>query len=138
MPLRPLGSRVLIVPDVPDATTASGIVLPSDRDYVPSSGTIAAVGTGSAAAQQVRLATIRRCASIVSELEELHPDAAPFALAVREEFTRYQQIAEQLPQEMAVGDRVVFPVESGLKLVEDGTDYLVLRADDCAVIAEAA
>jgi chaperonin GroES len=48
MRLRPLGDRVLVVPDAKRTQTESGIVLPTMRwsDDPDTSGVIAAVGTG--------------------------------------------------------------------------------------------
>jgi chaperonin GroES len=46
MTLRPLGDRVLVIPDAKRTQTASGIVLPQDRLDPDVSGVVAAVGAG--------------------------------------------------------------------------------------------
>lgn len=46
MTLRPLGDRVLVIPDAKRTETASGIVLPQDRLDPDVSGVVAAVGAG--------------------------------------------------------------------------------------------
>jgi chaperonin GroES len=45
MTLRPLGDRVVVIPDAKREQTASGIVLPQDRLDPDVSGVVAAVGT---------------------------------------------------------------------------------------------
>lgn len=44
MTLRPLGDRVLVIPDAKRTETASGIVLPQDRLDPDVSGVVAALG----------------------------------------------------------------------------------------------
>jgi chaperonin GroES len=46
MTLRPLGNRVLVIPDARREQTASGIVLPQDRYEPDVSGVVAALGAG--------------------------------------------------------------------------------------------
>ena len=50
---RPLGNRVLVVPDAKRETTASGIVLPQDRLEPDVSGVVAALGVGCSTALTV-------------------------------------------------------------------------------------
>lgn len=45
MTLRPLGDRVLVIPDAKREQTDSGIILPQDRLDPDVSGVVAAVGT---------------------------------------------------------------------------------------------
>ena len=44
--LRPLGDRVIVVPDDADTTTPGGIVLPDSAKEVPQAGTVLRVGPG--------------------------------------------------------------------------------------------
>ena len=48
MRLRPLGNRVLVIPDAPRTHTDSGLELPQDRYEPDVSGVVAAVGPGCA------------------------------------------------------------------------------------------
>lgn len=147
MSLRPLGHRVLVLPDEQDDATASGLILPTDRHHVPTSGTVIELGDGPTAAQRVRQATIARCMSIVNEMEELFikrntdpveigvtANMHSLAAGIREEMRRYKNIPSAMPG-VEVGDRVVFPVESGLNIDVDGVRHIILNEDDVAVIA---
>lgn len=44
--VRPLGDRVVVLPDMPEAMTASGIVIPEFAREKPRSGTVISVGPG--------------------------------------------------------------------------------------------
>lgn len=46
MPLRPLGSKVVVVPSAEEETTAGGIVLPDAARKKPQEGKVIAVGKG--------------------------------------------------------------------------------------------
>ena len=139
MSLRPLGHRIVVLPDQQDDTSASGLILPTDRHHVPTSGTVIEIGDGPAAAQKVRQAVVARCMAIVTELEtqyEANGSAVHMlATAIRDEMRRYRNITAPLEGSITVGDRVVFPVESGLNVDVDGVRHLILHEDDVAVIA---
>lgn len=144
MALKPIGHRILVQPDAQPDATDSGLVLPSDRDHVPVSGIVVAVGDGPARDQRIRLATIARCMAIVEELNEAGVErvcdsdcdtAWRLASAIQDELRRYKNQAETFEPEIRVGDRVVYPVESGLKVTEDGQAYILLNEDDVVVIA---
>lgn len=146
MSLKPVGHRILVTPDTQDDQTASGLVLPGDRDYVPVSGIVSAVGDGPERDQRIRLACIARCMSIVEELGESveskqrHCDsecdeAWQLARDIVDEMRRYKNQVEQFDGTLQVGDRVVYPAESGLKVSQDGQDYILLNEDDVVVIA---
>lgn len=129
--LRPLGHRILIQPDQPDTESAAGLVLPESRDHVPVSGTVIAVGNGPARDARIRKATITRCMGIIDELAEM---GVRDPQEYRAELERYRQQAERFPSDIAVGDRVVYPIEAGLTLTEDGATYIVINEDDAVVI----
>jgi co-chaperonin GroES (HSP10) len=139
MPLRPLGSRILVKPDAQADETETGLILPTDRHHVPTSGTVVELGDGPQANQRVRAAVIARCMAIVTEMEDHYAigEAAVHRLAseVRDEMRRYRNLTERMPGSLNVGDRVVFPVETGLNVDVDGERYIVLNEDDVAVIA---
>jgi co-chaperonin GroES (HSP10) len=124
--LQPIGHRILIQPDAPPEETASGLVLPQERDHIPMSGTVVAVGNGPARDVRIRACAIARCMAIV--LDETDRDTALTALR------RYKAEVERYAGTIAVGDRVAYPVDAGLLLKEDGTDYIVLNEEDAAVL----
>ena len=134
MALKPLGHRILVKPDEQEEQTTSGLVLPGDRDHVPTSGVVVAVGDGPERDQRIRLATIARCMSIVEELDDTSIPSTQ-TIAVMDEIRRYLNQIEQVERPVAVGDRVVYAAESGLKVTEDGHDYILLNEDDAVAIA---
>jgi co-chaperonin GroES (HSP10) len=119
--LKPLGHRILVQPDAPAESTDSGLVLPQDRDHIPMSGTVVAVGNGPARDAKIRAAAIKRCISMVEDVDEV--------AALR----AYLAQAERLDS-LNVGDRVAYPVECGSVLTEDGISYIVLNEDDVVVL----
>jgi co-chaperonin GroES (HSP10) len=120
--LKPLGNRILVQPDAPAESTDSGLVLPQDRDHVPMSGTVVAVGNGPARDAKIRAAAIKRCISMVEDVDEV--------AALR----AYLAQAETFEHAIAVGDRVAYPIECGSVLTEDGVSYIVLNEDDVVVL----
>jgi co-chaperonin GroES (HSP10) len=135
MALRPLGHRILIQPDEQPAATDSGLVLPGDRDHVPTSGLVVAVGDGPARDQRIRTATIARCMAIVSELDDdVRVDSDSIASVILTELRRYKNQTERFDS-LSIGDRVVYPVDAGLKVSEDGREYILLNEDDAVVVA---
>jgi co-chaperonin GroES (HSP10) len=135
MALKPIGNRILIQPDEQPAATDSGLVLPTDRHHIPTSGIVVAVGDGPARDARIREATIARCMAIVVELSYgLHVDADETVNDIVTELRRYKNQAEKFDS-LHVGDRVVYPVESGLAITEDGQQYILLNEDDAVVVA---
>jgi co-chaperonin GroES (HSP10) len=133
MALKPLGHRILIQPDEPAPVTDAGIVLPDDRDHVPVSGIVVAVGDGPERDARIRSASILRCMAIVEEIAET--DDSKALTAAVDEMRRYRNHCERLADSIRVGDRVAYPVECGLKMSEDGNEYILLNEDDAVVIA---
>jgi co-chaperonin GroES (HSP10) len=129
--LKPLGHRLLIRPDAQPDETESGLLLPQTHDHVPVSGTVTAVGNGPARDVTIRSRVIARCLSIVDELAEMGvKDPQDY----RRELERYKADVERFESPIRVGDRVVYPVESGLTLTEDGTTYIVMHEDEVAIV----
>lgn len=137
MALLPLGNRILVQPDAQPEKTDSGIVLPGDRDHVPTSGVIVAVGDGPARDARIRAAVIARCMAIVLEMADqarvADPEAHDLVTDMTDELRRYKNQAEQFDS-LKVGDRVVYPAEVGLVVQQDGTDYIILNEDDAVAV----
>lgn len=133
MSLRPTGHRILVKPDAPPELTTSGLILPQDRDHVPVSGTVVALGPGgSQIRHRTRQRAFRDCLELVESTLRSFGNIAPLTI-LRDEMSGL--IGTSCPErEIAIGDRVAYPVESGLALTEDGVDYIILNEDDVAVI----
>lgn len=129
--LRPLGNRILIEPDPPDTETASGLLLPDDRDHVPVSGTVIAVGLGPKRDQKIRLACISRCMAIVEELASMAICDPQDYIA---ELGRYRDTIERFEPSIHVGDRVVYPLEAGLTVTEDNRTLITMNEDEVAIL----
>jgi chaperonin GroES len=132
MQLKPLGHRILIQPDAQDTETASGLVLPEDRDHVPVSGTVIAIGSGPARDQKIRSAVAARCFALVEELAGMGVrDPKDYMAAI----TTYRESVERFEPVVQVGDRVVYPQDTGLAVTQDGTPYVLMQEDDVAIVA---
>lgn len=121
--MRVLGHRVLIIPDEAPTMTASGLLLPQDRPYQPTSGTVHLVGEGSERDAKIRRATIKKCIALL--------DAGCTVAALR----HLMQEGDVQGSTVEVGQHVIFPAECGLNITDDGTPYVLLNEDDI-VIAE--
>lgn len=132
MSLRPLGHRILVQPDAQPEQSDSGLVLPQDRHHVPTSGVVVAVGDGPARDAKLRAKVIARCIAIVEELAKTDYQGDNI-VAIQDELRRYKNQAERFDS-LTVGDRVVYPVEAGLTITEDGIEYILLNEDDVAVV----
>lgn len=131
--LRPTGHRVLVKPDEAPDTSASGLILPQDRDHVPVSGTVVALGPGGLQVRyQARQRAIRDCCELVESQIRSFGAIAPLTM-LRDEMAGMLGSSDPV-REIGVGDRVVYPVDVGLTLTEDGTTYIILNEDDVAVL----
>jgi co-chaperonin GroES (HSP10) len=125
--LKPTGHRILIQPDEQPEQDGA-ILLPQHRDFVSTSGTVIALGPrGSKVRWEARQRALREAAD---------------ALIRCEAWTGYvnevlKLIGSPDPEhDVSIGDRVAFDSESGLRLVQDGIEYLILDEDDVVVIVE--
>lgn len=136
MSLLPTGHRIIVKPDAPPELSASGLILPDDRDHVPVSGTVIAVGPGGSRIRfQARQRALRDAAEILESTISQFGNLAPLMIA-RDEIGG--MIGSRDPEhELRVGDRVVFPAECGLAVTEDGADYVILNEDDVAAVEHA-
>lgn len=134
MSLRPLGHRILVQPDEQPGQTVGGIILPEDRDHVPVSGTVVALGPGGPQLRyKARQRAIQDCLEIIESAISQWSAIAPLTL-VRDEIAGRLGTSDP-EREVAVGDRVAYAAEVGLLFQEDGHDYIVVNEDDVAVIA---
>ena len=122
--LTPRGPRVLVAPDEPPTETESGLVqLPADRDFVPTSGTVVAVGTGSLMLREAKRAAVRHCLTLVTD-----PSA-------RTPLWRFHgQLTASHTPDLLVGDRVVFGPHVGMVIQDGAQRYVLLDEDDVAVV----
>jgi co-chaperonin GroES (HSP10) len=131
--LRPLGSRILVKPDIAPDQTASGLLIPdSSRKDPEMSGTVVAVGRGPDSATKIRTATIARCMRILDEVANRVPLSA-LHLQLMDAFAAYQ-IEQVDASGLKEGDTVCFPYTAGQKLNVDGESYITLREDDCVAV----
>lgn len=129
--LQPIGDRVLIKPDVPADTTASGLHLV--QHWKPENcGEIVAVGEPrhplKAEAEDLADRLEKRIAQIISEGSDNHDHMGDAAAMLRDLVKREPAVK--------VGDVVVFSWTSGQELVIDGTKYLLMREDDLLGVLE--
>lgn len=125
--IRPTGHRILIQPDE-QPTHSDLVLLPEHRDFVATSGTVIALGPrGSKVRYEARQRALREAAE---------------ALIRHEAWNGYVNDVLALAgspdpeHEIAVGDRVAFDSESGLRIVENGVEYLIMNEDDVVVIVD--
>jgi co-chaperonin GroES (HSP10) len=134
MKFKPLGHTVLVEPDLPPQTTDSGtIILPEDHFFIPTSGTVVAVGKGSKREWGVKQKAYRR---VLSVLDGARLATSEEAQRVRDEANALLDQPEPTPS-ISVGERVVFAAQAGLTIQdEDGKEYILLDEDRIAIIVE--
>lgn len=133
--MRPLGHRIFVKPDTQPDTSDSGLVLPQDRDHVPVSGTVISVGPGGDQMRfRARQRAIKDCCEAIEGVIQTFGHLS--ALIVAREHVAALLGTSEPEREIHVGDRVAYPMESGLRLTEDGEEYIILNEDDVAVIVE--
>src|SRR3990167_671156 len=132
-PIRPLGHRLLIVPDQPVEQTTGGIVIPDAYNTPPPmSGIVQAVGSGYLRDRRIRTATIARALSLMVDAQLEAATAAEAILLWKDEMGRYLRDAAALDSIAEVGQRVLFPMEAGHESVigEDAEHPLVIVAEE--------
>ncbi len=119
MNLRPLKDRVLILPEPPSETTASGLILAEHRKP-EQTGTVVAVGSAPHPKRDEALAMAEALAGEMDPLAQLLRD-----------------LVNHEPQ-VHVGDYVVFSWTAGQEIwVEDGEErYLLMRESDILAVVE--
>jgi co-chaperonin GroES (HSP10) len=139
--IRPTGHRILIQPDQqPEADGA--ILLPQHRDFVATSGTVIAMGPrGSKVRWDARQRALQQAVEALKEMQKLggaDRDSAHERVGVRLSMNRVLELigSPDSEHEITVGDRVAFDSESGLRINENGVEYLIMNEDDVVVIVE--
>jgi len=125
--LKPLNHNVLIRPDAQPEASQGGILLPQELQWVASSGTVLAIGP-----KRSRLRWLAREKAFQDAVTALRRAGAERAAEVVLTLTN----TPDMDEELTVGDRVAFSYEDGVRLVEDGQEYLILSQDDVVVLVE--
>ena len=135
MTVKPLGSRLLIRPDVP-APVSDLIVMPDIATTPPEmSGTVIALGDG-----PERIAQYKR--EIVEDVRAMAARIVHDSRCIQDTewydvfLTDIARYAAQRPAEyeVKVGDRVLFPWNVGVKFTLDGEDYVTLSEEDVSAV----
>lgn len=136
---RPLGHTVIIDPDLPPEKSDGGIVMPEDKYFVPTSGTVVAVGKGSKSILAERKKAYARAASMVMQVaceHALHNCMPKHVMDMVERIRSAGEVPQPTPS-VCVGDRVVFPATAGLLIAgEDGKQYVQIEEDLIAIVVE--
>jgi co-chaperonin GroES (HSP10) len=133
MNLRPLGHRLVILPDQPVTETESGLYIPDAYQDTPAmSGIVQRVGDGSFRDRRIRTASIARCLSILETAYESSSSGVEAFATAREEMARYMADIEDVPHVAEAGQRVIFPMEAGHEIVlgEDTEGAVVIVSED--------
>ena len=145
--MKVLGHRVLIRPD--EQPEADGLILlPQDREFVATSGTVAQVGAGSALTYYARQRAIQQCVeafgpehstmtvgTVDSDVNVMHAHRS--VSAARNRVRKLLGTADPEP-ELRIGDRVAFDADSGLRITVGGDQILILNHDDVVLIVSEA
>lgn len=136
--MKVLGHRVLIRPDEQPASEGL-IVLPQDREFIATSGTVVQVGAGgSKLAYDARQRALRAALDAIarehgSTNEWFHSGIKQATQRVAALLGTYDP-----PADLQAGDRVAFDADSGFRVTIGGEPYLILNHDDALlIVAEA-
>ena len=144
LPLRVLGNRVLIRPDMEDQVTeqtASGLytapslaaaVDGSDKTVWYTTGTVVQIGQWPPDAKAVALAYLRAWLNEAYDTDKL---GVPLAY-IRELKGRLDELPEQRVLDLRVGDRVAFSVQSGHDITVNGEPFVIMADRDLLAVIE--
>ena len=133
MSLRPLGNRIVVLPDSPVTQSESGILIPEMSQDMPSmSGIVQRVGDGPQRDRRIRTAAIARCLSILEDAYNDSSSGVEAFVTARDEMQRYMADIEGIGHIAEVGQRVVFPMEAGHEIVlgEDTESAVIILSED--------
>ena len=133
-----LGHRVLIKPDEqPDSE--SGILLPQDRDWVSTSGTVVQVGPGGSKLRyDARQRALRAALDAIQKPHGSTNDWFHSGIRIAVERVTALLGTCDPPQDLQVGDRVAFDSDHGVAMTIDHEPYLILNMDDVVIIVDEA
>lgn len=130
MNIRPVGSRILVRPDLPPPVSDL-IVAPDNATPEPEmSGTVVALGNGHEAAMNLKRDIMVDVRKIIQRVMDTIPNCnGPAFAMLLEEIGQY---GASMPYEydVKIGERVVFPWNVGTKMALENVEYIVLREDD--------
>jgi co-chaperonin GroES (HSP10) len=132
--IRPVGPRIAVRPDRRPETTESGFIIPQSA-YLepPMSGVVIAVGDWPATMRRIYARAVKDAIERVDECE--------CASSVFDALGNLLHEAPNPEHYIKVGDRVIFPMETGHEIVfnEDTDDAIViLNEDSVLAVVEAA
>ncbi len=133
-----LGHRVLIKPD-PQPEAQSGLLLPQDREWVSTSGTVVQVGPGGSKLRYD--ARQRALRAAIEAIEREHYSTNEwFHGGIRAATERVRTLLGTYdpPTDVHVGDRVAFDGDHGVAITVDGDPFLILNHDDVVIIVQEA
>jgi co-chaperonin GroES (HSP10) len=139
--VRPLGHRLLIVPDQAVTATEGGIVIPDAyNDTPPMSGIVKSIGAGHLRDRRIRTAAIARCMRILDDAEVEAATKGEALAVAKEELGRYLRDAEDLGSIAEVGQRVIFPMEAGHEIVigEHDESLVIVAEESVLAVCDAA
>ena len=135
--IKPLGHRIVVIPDRAPEMTTSGLYIPeAHNDIPPMSGIVQTLGDGPERDKRIRARAIARCLSILDEASIEAATNAEALILAKEEIGRYLRDSSEQTHICEVGQRVIFPMEAGHEIVigEDTENAVVIVAED-AVLA---
>ena len=134
--LQPLGHRVLVKPDAQPDESAGGLVLPEDRDHVPVSGQIVALGPGGSLVRfKARQRGLQAACEAISGLSKTYSESDH--IAVSGAALAAVEVLKNTPdpeRDLKVGDYVVFPAEVGHIVEHDGEQFILVNEDDVVAL----
>ena len=143
MSVRPIGHHIHVQPDTQPTMTEGGLYIPDAYadDIPPMSGIVVAVGKGAYRDARLRQAVIAHCLAILDDAEIQGANRAEACQLAREEMLRYMQQAGDTGHLVAIGQRVIFPMDRGHEIVlNEDTDgrLVILNEDDVIAVYDTA
>ena len=133
-----LGHRVLIKPD-DQPKSEGGIVLPQDREWVATSGTVVQVGPGGSKMRyEARQRALQAALDAIERPHGSTNDWFHAGLKIATERILALLGTVDPASDVHVGDRVAFNGDHGVALSVGDENFLILNQDDVVIIIEEA
>lgn len=141
--VRPLGDKVLVVPDPVPPHTASGLLTPHLVDPPAMSGRVHTLGDGPLRERRIKQAAVARCLALLDQADAEGSDPELVLHVARREMQAYMASAEAIGHVCAIGQRVVFAPGAGadIHLEHAGADptwLIVIPEDSLLAVVETA